>query len=206
MLRQHHDAGGVLVEAVDDVTPRILVLMFQMVNATTVEGVHFKPIRRHRKQAMGFVHHQKSVVFVQHIKINGWSDGWRRCALFRALALKDFHGVACNHLGFRSMYDLPVDDDAPLGEHFSEGGRARLRKHGAKHRQKIAGRGYCFLHLASPTRPTRQSIRLHHPIDRVEAGLTRSHWQGSPNSPNLGDEVDGPSCLLPSKLRSRGEG
>lgn len=47
VLCQHHNAGRVLVKTVDDVTPSVLVLMLQVVNAAAVKSVHFKPVRRH---------------------------------------------------------------------------------------------------------------------------------------------------------------
>lgn len=155
---------------------------------------------------MGFVHHQKSVIFVQHIEVNGWSCSWRRCSFFSPLTLQHFHRITRKHRGFCSVNDFIVDDNPSLSEHFSEGGGAGLRKHGPKHRQKIAVRRCSLLHLASPTGPTRRSIHQPHPIGRAEVALSHSHWQDSPDSPNLDVEVGEPSFPLPSMLTSRGGG
>ena len=125
ILRKNHDARSVLVKAMNNVTPGVLLSVFEVVHASAVEGIGFETIGRYGEQTMGFVDDQEGIVFVQNIEVNRGCTCRRRRTLFSALTLQNLDLVPFLDDVFRSMHNFAVHHHPGLGEHLSKGGPAR---------------------------------------------------------------------------------
>ena len=125
ILRKDHDARSVFVKAMNNVTPCVLLSVFEVVHASAVEGVGFQAIGRYGEQSVGFVDDQEGIIFVQNIKVNGGRTCGRRRTFFSALTLQHLNLIPLVEDVFRSMYDFAVHHHPGLCEHLSKGGTTR---------------------------------------------------------------------------------
>ncbi len=125
ILRKDHDARSVLVKAVNNVTPGVLLCVFEVVHASAVKGIGFQAIGRYGEQSVGFVDDQKGGVFVQNIEVNERCTCGRRRTLLSALTLQNLDLIPLMDGVFRSMHDVAVHHHPCLGEHLSKRGATR---------------------------------------------------------------------------------